>query len=190
MTADMVSEFSSALGTMTLATDNYIRSLGIPDDLLYGGPSYVGVTRADLSDETTYQPLDAGVPVLVVPVGIQGESGWDVIVDLVAFRARDPATWWHRTGNGVLLNPEALRRAEHFDDLLPVWSSPLSWLRSGGQGVVVLEWSAHLPFWFAGVNALACEDHALARRLEASLQAPTGKFPDVRVIRTEMAHAA
>jgi len=190
MTADLLNEFSLAVGPMTLATDNYIRSLGVPDDLLYSGPSHVGVARADLSDEATYQPLDAGAPVLVVPVGIQSESGWDVIVDLVAFRARDPAKWWGRTGNGVLLNPEGLRRAEHFNELLPVWSSPLSWLRSGGQGVVVLEWSAHLPFWFAGVNALACEDHALARRLESALQASAVKAPDVRVIRTEIAHAA
>jgi len=187
---NLLTEFAVAVNGMTAATDGYLKSLGVPEYLLYGGASHVGVTRAELSDEGTYQPFDAGVQVLVSPVGIQGEDGWDVIVDLVAFRARDPSRWWYRTGVGRLLNPEGVRRAEHFGAILPVWSSPMSWLRSGAQGVVILDWSVHLPFWLSGVQAVACENRALAVRLQAALKIPAMSAPDVRVIRTETAHAA
>lgn len=188
-----MTEFAASVGAMTSATDSYLlKRLGIPESVLYRGASHVGVGLALLGDDGMYQPApDEGLQVIVVPVGVEGEVGWDHLHDLVAFRPGETARWWRRTGNSVLLNPEGARRAEHFNELLPVWSSPLSWLQHGGQGVVVLDWSAYLPLYFVGVAAVACEDLPLAKRLLSALKEPAFDLPEVRVLKpVEYSYAA
>lgn len=189
---NLLPEFASAVSGMTAATDDYVtKGLGVPESMLYGGPSYVGVLRADLSDEAFYQPSEDGTSCLAVPVGVQCDEGWDFLVDILAFQPRNPTRWWLRRGCAAILNPEGVRRAEHFREILAVWSSPLAWLKSGGQGIVILDWSAHLPLWLSGVSAIACETPALAGRVQSALREQTITTPDVRVIKSEVvSHAA
>ena len=58
--------------------------------------------------------------------------------------------------------------AGHEGEPIPVFRNPLSWLRSGGGGIVVLDWD-WVPDLLLGFDLIA-EDLELGNRLEAALR--------------------
>jgi hypothetical protein len=189
----LLREFSASVGRMSAKTDRYLTDLGIPRSVIYGGASPIGVERAQVTENGCYQPTEDGAQVLVTPVGWRGPGGvmWEAVDDLVAFNPRDPSLWWRRQGVGPFLNPEALERATYYGDLLPVFSTPLSWLRAGMQGIVILDWEGiHTPLHLGGIKVFACETSALAGRLIEALR-DVKPCPQFRLIKSEVfAHAA
>ncbi len=90
------------------------------------------------------------------------------LVDLVAVDLDRPERHWRRRGEALVLGAAYLDIAAHEGEPVPVFKTPLSWLRSGGAGVVVLDWS-----WAREVlvnHELIAEDVELGNRLEAALK--------------------
>ena len=53
---------------------------------------------------------------------------------------------------------------------LPVWRNPLTWLRNGADGIVILDWGA--AFWHLNHRKLIAEDEAHGRQIRKLMQQP------------------
>jgi hypothetical protein len=94
-----------------------------------------------------YQPDPEGGAAYLLPVRVESpvtpeaidpaaavSSG--AIVDLLAFHPRHPGSWALRTGNAEWLG--AVEPQYLLPGRVPVWRSPLNWLRAGCIGIVPL----------------------------------------------------
>ena len=117
-----------------------------------------------------------GKPALIVPAydGIPGmldatpERHVEELRDLVAVDLDRPDRFWRRRGEALVLGNAFLEIAGQEGEPLPVYRNPLSWLRSGGAGIVVLDW-----IWARELlldHQLIAEDLLTANRLEGSLK--------------------
>ena len=71
--------------------------------------------------------------------------------------------------------PIEIARSEFLDEPLHIHANPLSWLRAGAIGTVVLDWRSAL-FYLSGVRRFICHDQATAKRLEQELRYPPPRF--------------
>ena len=99
----------------------------------------------------------------------------DDFIDLIAFRLDRPGRWWVRTGSGVALGMAAIDAAA---DAAPLWKlpgeapppilnlyqTPLSWLRAGGGGAVILN-PRFYAYLLGGIGQIQAEDEHHARQL-------------------------
>ena len=149
----------------------------------------VGLVRADTFGDF-WEPSEDGQLFLTVPA-----IGWSEVVDLVVFRLDTPERWWVRTGyaKALGLDDAAIVRAatpiwrlpgDPLPPSLPVFATPLSWLRNDAAGVVILheKWAEYV---LGGIDAIIAEDSNHARHLHAALLRCSG--PKVRLRRE---HAA
>ena len=85
-----------------------------------------------------------------------------------------PDRFWRRRGKALILGAAYLEIARQEGEPIPVFSTPLTWLRSGGAGIAVLDWNwcRHLLL----DHELIAEDVNLGNRLEAALK------PDIWVM--------
>ncbi len=96
------------------------------------------------------------------------EAHGEHLVDLVAVDLDRPERFWRRRGEALVLGAAFLDIAGYEGEPVPIFKTPLSWLRSGGAGVVVLDWS-----WARGLLLgveLIAEDIDTGNRLEAALK--------------------
>ena len=90
------------------------------------------------------------------------------LVDLVAVDLNHPDRFWRRRGKALILGAAYLEIARQEGEPVPVFSTPLSWFRSGGAGVVVLDWG-----WARDLLLdleLVAEDLDLGDRLEDTVK--------------------
>ena len=120
---------------------------------------------------------------LIVPVF----DGID-IVDLAACSVRDRRIATRRDV-GMALGRLFIARAAERQSRLALFADPLPWLKAGGRGAVVLDWSC-AGFLFDGVPEIACCPPDLARRVHATTRRmarpPRLFFPKQRIFK----HAA
>ena len=90
------------------------------------------------------------------------------IVDLVGVDVDEPDRFWRRRGEGLVLGSAYLDIAAQEGEPIPVFRNPVTWLRSGGGGIVVLDW-AWAPDLLLGLDLVA-EDLALGERLESAMR--------------------
>lgn len=90
------------------------------------------------------------------------------LVDLVAVDVDHPDRFWRRRGDALVLGAAYLEIAGQERESVPVFKTPMSWLRSVGAGVVVLDWE-WVPDLLLGLDLIA-EDVDLGERLEAALK--------------------
>ena len=110
----------------------------------------------------TYSPVqDGGEACLIVPV-FEGEH----IVDLAAcsFRSRRVAT---RRDVGMALGLCCFITAAERQSPLALFDDPLSWVRAGRRGAVILDWNC-AGFLLDGVHEIVCCSSSLARRVHAT----------------------
>ena len=148
---ELVAEWTRACGKQFDACVDWVRAKGIPAEML----CRIGVERV-IRDAGLYVPDEAGIPALILPV----EEG-DSLVDLLALFTN--GDWARRTGNGAMLGAESLD-CEYCGFGVRVFRTPWSWLRAGGDGVVVLDESAWPQLLWASnidtdVNGGAKRDH-------------------------------
>lgn len=133
----------------------------------------VGIVAAETSHSGSWQPYESGRQLLVSPV-VHGTVKNLEIYDIVAWDPSEPDRLWHRTGNGVVLNPDAVFTAaleQRWEDeaaaigSLRIFENPLSWLRAGCKGVVILDWRRCIPLHLSNITDVRCETDDLARRL-------------------------
>ncbi len=96
------------------------------------------------------------------------------LVDLVAVDVDQPDHFWHRRREALVLGAAYLEIARQEGEPVPVFKTPLSWLRSGGAGVVVLDWDWACDL-LLGFDLIA-EDLELGAQLETVLR------PDIWVM--------
>jgi hypothetical protein len=109
------------------------------------------------------------------------------VMDLIAWHPSNPGRWRWRIGDSPFLNPDAFERKWPGDAPLQIHRTPLDFLISGAQGIVILDWSAT-----SDIRRLALEDAIsgpcdIIERLDAILRRPV-RMP--RLLRTEAPRAA
>ena len=142
-----------------------------------------GVVSATVSDHGLYVPGDGPLH-LVQPVIHDGE-----IIDLVAWRSLQPSKWWLRSGLGWALGQDnwTHRNPWDADEPFPVHATPLDWLRAGGDGVCIVDWTAPEVRELRIAQSLLVGTAALGKALIATLSAPS-RLPEIRAM--EAADAA
>lgn len=84
--------------------------------------------------------LDGDTSAILIPV--RDRSGQ--FFDFVAYEESDPATWYTKAGEAVLLGARQLAGAALSVSRIPIFPTPQSWLAGGGNGVCVLDWGVML----------------------------------------------
>ena len=119
----------------------------------------------------TYQPVEGGEKAVLLAVDHE-------VTDIVAWLWGKPDHWWTRHGDAPLLNPDAIDLSVGLRHPLRIFPSPRAWLLGKGKGVVILDDTADLRFWFGGVERLLVHDQAALTRIESAFQE---RRPEVRV---------
>jgi hypothetical protein len=174
----LLSEFAAYASAVEKIHDKALARRGVLDSWLNAptAPSRYGVAHGQTTEAGDWLPSETGKLFVILPeppLAMIDAPEWptSALIDLIAFRPDNPTCWWSRTGASVLLNGDAVAKADFFDRPLVIHPDPLAWMVSGGEGVVVLDWSAHLPFYLSG-PILAASSLALAERLDQALNHP------------------
>ncbi len=182
---DLFAEFAEAAARTEPRHFDWLIARGVPRQFLDSGPMRFGVSPVMTASDGTFQIIDHGPRAIIMPA-IPLYDGGDDVGDLVCWFPREPNRWWLRTGLVPVLNPLWIDRATIFKEPLSVWSSPLAWLRAAGAGVVVIDPSERLTFWFGDVSELIADSAELARDVERRMKVPL-RLPRVSVRREAVA---
>jgi hypothetical protein len=176
-TADLAEEFTAATADAKRDDFDHLIAQGVPYTWLWLGPMRFGITNI-ITTGATYEPMEHGKRAFIMPAVPLREDVLDNDVgDLIAWHPENPEKWWCRLGALPFLNFEAVERAAHYHEPLRLRALPLSWLKSGGQGAVILDQSAHLPLWLGGVSKIIFEDLVLAKRVKARMRKQERQLP-------------
>jgi hypothetical protein len=90
------------------------------------------------------------------------------LFDIIAWHPENPRQWYYLRGEtGLILGEKAMFEAGTFGEPLQLHSSPLTWLRSGCKGSVLLDHHALNRLY--GLQDVVCEDVAHGTRIEIGL---------------------
>ena len=174
-------EFETANGRLCSKHIEHLKGLGVPKLVRIGAPPVVGLEYLDTADCERYWPQESGNPAYVVPIFDGGPQSLVLnIYDLVAFKPRQPDTWWLRKGHSALLGPDWPEWCRIHNEPLHLFSSPLEWLRGSGHGSCIVDWSACLRLLLSGTSALVCDSTALAKRVSSAFS-DVGPIPQIRL---------
>ncbi len=151
----------------------HIRS-GLPEDFLLGC-GMPGLAPIKPTDDGLFQFAEDGLIAVIIPaydtvpglVGARAERHVEELRDLVAIDVADPDRFWRRRGEVLVLGNAFLEIAAETRAPVPVFSNPMSWLRAGGAGIVVLDWTYARDLLLD--HELVAEDLELGDHLEAAL---------------------
>lgn len=101
------------------------------------------------------------------------------LIDLIAFPFDAPQRLMRLRGIPSVLGEEEVSRTAYVDGKAQLWDDPLQWLRAGGEGGVVLEFSP--PPWCLQQAVLTASSLELARRLRRAYATPPPQQPEVVV---------
>lgn len=103
------------------------------------------------------------------------------LTNLVAFHSETPRSFWRMLDGGApFLGPDAIERAEHFNEPLMVHETPIEWLRAECEGVVILDWNHYWPLYLGGVKQVRTASIEFGRRLRDTLMRPL-PIPEIQV---------
>jgi len=166
MTGDLDAEFASAV--TRLHDDSHVPGLlsqGIPRSAIYGVRPLVGVAAVEIDNHGWFQFAEHGELALIIADGVPGLIGWESIDEVVAIRPETQGQWWRATaavqvfGHGK--NTDLIDYKTTLGERIRLYESPHSWLRGGGGGLVILDWTLDPRDHFEGIK-LECETPALA----------------------------
>ena len=123
-----------------------------------------------------FEFVEGGLTAIILPaydtipglVGTRAERHVEELRDLVAVDLNHPDCFWRRRGEALVLGNAFLEISDQEGEPVPVFKTPLSWLRAAGRGLVLLDWD-----WAREVLTgldLVAEDLALGEQLEAALK--------------------
>jgi hypothetical protein len=186
----LLREFVAADQKITESHYENLSAFGIPRAVWCGtGGSLIGVQKVRSIERGYYQPGEPGRPYYVCPIGSHASGIWQFLDDLCAWSPSQPNCWFMRTGNGFMLNPDEPERCRIHQEPIELHATPLDWLRAGGRGAVILDWSVHLPIYFRGVRNIICDSIDLAGRVHSALN-DIGSVPHIHVAREAVNVAA
>jgi len=132
----------------------------------------IGIAPARGESDGLYSP-DQGPLHVIQPLHSGG-----VLVDLVAWRSDAPTRTWLRTGAGWALGEHELCDFSACTGAPLLHASPLDWLRAGGRGAVILDWTAPEIARLRNHGRIRCRSRALAAMLRDAIAA-TVRMPDI-----------
>lgn len=142
----------------------YLRSFGIDDLLTLPGYPPWGLDWISVGEEF-YQtePYPDGIGALIVPA-IEALH----LVDLVAVSLETGAP---RTRYGIAeyVGANAILHRSAEGEPVPVFEDALSWLRGGGDGIFIVDWTA-IHTHLRGLPGLVCQTPALAQRIKRAFE--------------------
>ena len=147
----------------------------LPDDFLLG-VGMPGIASIKPINDGRFEFAEDGLTAVVIPaydtipgnLDANAERHLEHLVDLVAVDLDHPDHFWRRRGEAVVLGNAYLEIAGETCAPITVFKTPMSWLKSGGAGVVVLDWA-----WARDLlldHELIAEDLDLGDRLAAALR--------------------
>lgn len=142
----------------------YLRSHGIDDLLTLPDDPFWGIDWISVGDEF-YQtePYPDGIGALILPA-IEALH----LVDLVAVSLETGAL---RSRYGLVdyIGHNALSHRCDDGEPVPVFEDALSWLRGGGDGIFIVDWT-HIHSHLRGLPGLVCQTQALAQRIKRAFE--------------------
>ncbi len=147
----------------------------LPEEF-YVGCGMPGLANIEPTNTEVFRFAEDGRPAVIVPaydtipgmLDANAEQHVDHIVDLVAVDVDEPDRFWRCRGEALILGAAYCDLAAEVDAPLPVYRNPLTWLKSCGDGIVVLDWD-WAPDLLLGLDLIA-EDLELGERLSAALR--------------------
>ncbi len=152
----------------------HIRS-DLPDDFALGC-GMPGIAGIKPTRDGFFEFAEDGLTAVILPVydtisglvGARAERQVEELRDLVAIDVEDPERYWRRRGESLVLGNAYLEIAAETCAPVPVFSTPMSWLRAAGAGIVVLDWAYARDLLLD--HELVAEDLELGDRLAAVLK--------------------
>jgi hypothetical protein len=171
---DLLDEFVAATAAACRRDFELLEGAGVPHDFLWLGPMRFGVSAIERHRGGLYTPVDGGgeAAYYILPAMLLVEDGEEVkkvVGDLIAVTLSRPGGWWLRRGTVPILNPSAITRAEIMREPLMAFSTPIEWLRGGGQGICILDWGCNLRLHLGGVRRITADTAALKAAIELRL---------------------
>ena len=184
----LLREFSAATAGVKRVHFDLLEKRGVPHEFLWRNAMRFGIARIAVLSDGTYQPIEDGMPAIIVPANpllspAEFEEGDDIndIGDLIAWTPKQPDTWSCRTGTVPFLNGRAISAAEYRRERLKVCATPLAWMQAGGEGIVILDRRAYLPFWLGGLTDIIADPPDFAREIDRRLEEQAAARPRVLV---------
>ena len=162
------------LGTSNLPPPGEVLG-GLPRDF-WTGCGMPGISNVKTNRNGRFEFAEDGQPAIILPaydtipghVAASAEGQVEHLRDLVAVDLDQPDRHWRRRGDALILGIAYLEIASQELQPIPVFRNPLTWFRSGGDGIAILDWG-----WARELlldHDLIAEDLALGERLEAALK--------------------
>ena len=162
------------LSDSDLDPGGHIRSSLPPD--FWIGAGMPGLADVKPTRDGRFEFTEDGRVAVIVPcydpipgmLDANAERHLEHLVDLVAVDLDHPDRFWRRRGEALVLGAAYLEIAGQEGEPITVFKTPMSWLRSGGAGVVILDWD-----WARDLLLdleLVAEDVGLGDRLEGALK--------------------
>ena len=138
-----------------------------------GMPGFAGIKP---TDEGRFEFAEDGLATVIVPaydtipgnLDANPERHVDHLRDLVAIDLDRPDHFWRRRGKALVLGNAYLEIAGQECEPVLVFKNPMSWLRSGGAGIAILDWDYARDLLLD--HELIAEDLDLGNRLETTLK--------------------
>ncbi len=175
----LVGEHWAAVRHLWLDTSEPLKVARLGSDLapdFWFGGGLPGLAKIKPTRDGRFEFAEDGQATLIVPaydcipgmLDANAERHVEELRDLVAVDVDRPDRYWRRRGEAVILGNAYLEIAGEELQPVPVFKTPLSWLRSGGAGIVVLDWDYARDLLLD--HELIAEDVDLGNRLEATLK--------------------
>lgn len=169
-------EFDAMLNAMSARDMTVLHGHGIPAPQLFG-ESLVGAANIETGRNDFWTPTDSGPRAIIIPAMENG-----CIIDLIAFRPSQPDTWYARVGNCWALGMDEIADARSALDQshsIFLHATPLDWLRAGGRGVCVIDWTDDARLTLRDLRAIDVASPKFARALRLELSRPP-RIPEIK----------
>jgi hypothetical protein len=134
--------------------------------------SHIAVVEAE-EVNGLYLPSEGAPLHFVTPIRVGGE-----LIDLCAWRPSRPDRWLLRMGTGWALGEDA--GIGDWDYVLDLHATPLDWIKSGGHGLCVLDWSSPELHQLALLQTIRVSDPELGKTLISALSRPI-RLPNIEI---------
>ena len=174
----LVREHWAAVRRLWLATSDFPGAgeliSGLPGDF-WTGCGMPGLATVTARGGHFFEFSDNGGPAIILPcfdtipgfVVASAEGHVEHLIDLVAVDVDQHDCFLRRCGGALVLGSAYLDITAQEGEPLPVFKNPLTWLRSGGAGIAILDWDYARDLLLD--HELIAEDLDLGDRLAAAL---------------------
>ena len=135
-----------------------------------------GIATIRPTDNGRFKFTEGGLTTVILPaydcipgnLDANPERHVEELRDLIAIDFDHPDRFWRRRGEALVLGHALLEISRQESEPVKVFRNPLTWLRSGGNGIVVLDWDYAWDLLLD--RELIAEDVELGTRLEGVLK--------------------